>query len=111
MTVGTINDEEIDTFADQAAGPIKIKHTHRRSNSQPTLRVLGCLWETTHHVDVFDRNQSGQSVIFVKQQKLLDLFCHQNLLSLLKRYGPTCCHEVLARHHFADRNVVMFEKT
>ena len=27
-------------------------------------------------------------VIFVNQQKFLDLIYHQNLLSFLKRYGP-----------------------
>ena len=93
VAVGAIDDEEIDVLADQAAGPLEIKHSDGRSDPQPTLAVFGCLREAAHHVDVFDRNQSGQSVIFVNQQKLLDLFCHQNLLSLLKRYGPACCHE------------------
>ena len=88
VAMGTIDDEEIDIFLDQAAGPLIIEDSDGRSNPQPTLPVFGCLREATHHVDVFDRNQSGQSVIFVNQQKLLDLFCHQNLLSLLKRYGP-----------------------
>ena len=111
VAVGAVDDQEVDVLGDQAAGPLKIKHTDRGSHPQPTLPVFGCLREAPHHVDVFDRNQSGQSVIFVNQQKLLDLFCHQNLLSLLKRYGPLCCHQVVAGHHFGDGQVVMLEKT
>ena len=110
MAVRAVDDEEIDVLADQAAGPLEIKHTDRRPHPQPTLPVFGCLREAAHHVDVFDRDESGQSVIFVNQQKLLDLFCHQNLLSLLKRYGPLCCHQLVRGHHFADGNVVVLEK-
>ena len=49
--------------------------------------------------------------IFVNQQKFLDLFCHQNLLSFLKRYSPLCCHQVLPGHHLGDRQVAMLRET
>ena len=76
------------SFVDQAAGPLVIEHTDRGTDPQPPLAVFAGMRKPPHHVDVFDRNESCQSVIFVNQQKLLDLFCHQNLLSFLKRYGP-----------------------
>ena len=41
MAVGAIDDEEIDVLADQAAGPLKIKHTDGRS--RPAADLAG-LW-------------------------------------------------------------------
>ena len=51
-----------------------------------------------------------QCVIFVNQQKFLDLICHQNLLSFLKRYGPRGRHQLVAGHDFGDLQLASFEE-
>ena len=68
------DDEKIDVFFDQAFGPLEIEHASGGPDSQTSLRIFAGLREPSHHVDVFDGNQACQFVIFVNQQKFLDLF-------------------------------------
>ncbi len=88
MAVGTIDNQHIDAFLNQAGGPFVIVHADGGPDPQPALPIFAGFRKAPHHVNVFDRDQSRQPIIFVNQQKLLDLFCHQNLLSFLKRYSP-----------------------
>ena len=76
MSMSAVDHQEVDTLVDQAGDPIVVLHTNGRSNAESSLSVLRSLWESPHHVDVFDRNQARQFVFFVNQQKFLDLFCH-----------------------------------
>ncbi len=111
MAVGTVDDQHVDVFGDQAFGPLVVVHADGRPDPQPPLPIFAGIGKPLHHVDVFDRNQPGQSVIFVNQQKFLDLICHQNLLSFLKRYGPRGSHQVLAGHDLGDFQVAGLRET
>ena len=55
MAVGTINDQHIHIFGDQAFGPFEIEHADRRSDPQSPLPIFAGLRKPLHHVDVFDR--------------------------------------------------------
>ena len=111
MPVGTIDHQHIDAFANQALGPLVIVNADGGAYPQPALPIFAGIGEPLHHVDVFDRDQASQCIIFVNQQKFLDLFCHQNLLSFLKRYGPLCRHQVLAGHDLGRSGDRCFPET
>ena len=102
MPVGTIDHQHVDALGDQAFDPLVIVDSDRGADPQPALPIFAGIGETPHLVNVFDRNKPGQSVIFVNQQKFLDLICHQNLFSFLKRYIPRGRHQVLAGHDLGD---------
>ncbi len=111
MSVSTVDDNHVHALADQTFHPLVIMHADSSASTQATLLVLASTREPLHHVDIFDRNKSRQFVIFVNQQKFLDLFCHQNLLSFLKRHSPRRRHQILAGHHVRDLEVPLFEKS
>ena len=76
MAVGTIDDQHIHPFGDQAFGPLELVTRRRPPRPAVSLAYLCRLGKPLHLVDVFDRYQSGQAVIFVNQQKFLDLIYH-----------------------------------
>ncbi len=49
-------------------------YTYRCAHPQPPPAIFAGMGKPLHHVDVFDRNQAGQSVCFVNQQKFPHLF-------------------------------------
>ncbi len=110
MPVGAVDHQHVHALADQALDPLVIVDADGGTRPQPPLPIFAGLRKPPHHVDVFDRNQSCQSEIFVNQQKLLHLFCHQNLLSFLKRYSPRRGDQILTGHHLGNRQVPVFEE-
>src|SRR3989442_9927839 len=63
-----------------------------------------------HHVDVADRDNSGQAICIVNQQQLLDFFSRQNSLSFLKRHSSPRRNEVILGHYLANRLLAVLQK-
>ena len=88
VAVGAVDDQEIDVLGDQAPARSKSNTpTAAPTRSRPCRSLAACGNRRIMSMSLIVISPVSL-YIFVNQQKLLDLFCHQNLLSFLKRYGP-----------------------
>ncbi len=62
MAVSTVHNQNVNTFLDQALRSIVVEYSDRRSHPQPAQLIFAGLGEPFHHVNVFDRDESGQFV-------------------------------------------------
>ena len=62
MPVSTVHDQNVNAFGNQALRSVVVKHSDRRSHPQPAQLILAGMGEPFHHVNVFDRDESGQFV-------------------------------------------------
>ena len=55
--MGTIHNQDVHSFFDQARNPLVVMNADSGSHSQPPLPIFTGIGKASHHVDVFDRNK------------------------------------------------------
>ena len=74
MSVGTVHDQHINVFRNEALGSFIIMNSDGRTDPQTSLLVFASVGKTFDDVDVLNRYKALQFLFFVNQQKLLHLF-------------------------------------
>ena len=105
-----IDYQHVHARLNQAAGTLVVVHTDRGPDTQSPQLVHASMGKPLHHVDVADRDDSGQAICIVNQQQLLDFFSRQNSLSFLKRHSSPRRNEVILGHYLADRLLAVLQK-
>ena len=79
--------------------------SNRRTDPQPSLRILSSAGVLQLLLNVLDRDQALEHVLVVDHQQLFHTVPVQNFFGLFKRGADRNCDQILLRHHLRNRHV------
>ena len=88
-------------------GPFVVVNADRSPHAEPAALILAGIGEVGELVDVLDRDEASQFIVFVNQQQFLDFIFRQNPFSRFKRCIFRGRDQVVLGHDLGEPLVVV----